>query len=164
MSDEITKIVARKSVVMAVAPERHTPIRNAAEALTRRNVAQAKAELLSEALWAAVTLCYEKDDSGSLCNVDSVSGRLLVPAPWGREGHRRWGLRYLESVLLRAILRGLQQAKGEPPVLVYDPLSRGWHLNIFDYPTHRHALAWLERHPITASAWRSAYARWAGSE
>ena len=164
MKSEIVQIVTRKSEVMAAQPTRHTPIRTAAETLTRRNVAQAKAELLSEAVWAAVALCYERDDSGSLCNVDSVSGRLLVPAPWGREGHRRWGLRYLESVLLRAILRGLQQANEEPPVLVYDPLSRGWHLNIFDYPSHRQALAWLERHPITASAWRSAYARWAGSE
>lgn len=152
MNSEIVKVVERKSEVIAAQPKRHTPIRSAAEALTRRNVAQAKAELLSEALWAAVALCYERDDSGSLCNVDSVSGRCLLPLPWGRQGHRRWGLRYLESVLLRAILRDFQQAKGEAPVLVYDPLSRGWHLNIFDYPTHRQALAWLERHPITASA------------
>lgn len=160
----IVHTVTRKGEVRAAKPERHTPIRQVAETLTRRNVAQAKAELLSEALWAAVALCYERDDSGSLCNVDQVSGRLLLPAPWGRMGYRKWGLRYLESVLLRAILRDFQQASEEPPVLVYDPLSRGWHLNIFDYPSHRQALAWLERHPITARAWRSAYARWAGSE
>lgn len=164
MSSEITRIVARKGEVMAAQPKRHTPIRAAAEQLTRRNVAQAKAELCSEALWAAVALAYETDNSGVLCNTDPVSGRLLLPAPWGRQGYLKWGLRYTESVLLRAILRGLQQTAAEPPVLVYDPLSRGWYLNIFDYPTHRQALAWLEHHPITASAWRGAYARWAGSK
>lgn len=161
---EILSVLQRKGEILASQPQRHTPMRQAAETLSRRNVAQAKAELLNEALWAAVALCYEKDDAGSLCNVDPVSGRLLVPAPWGRAGHRRWGLRYLESVLLRAILKGWQQAKVEPPVLVYDPLSRGWHLNLFDYPSHRRAQHWLEMHPIRASDWRRAYARWAGSE
>lgn len=161
---ELVSVLQRKGEILAAQPKRYTPMRQAAETLSRRNIAQAKAELLNEALWAAVALCYEKDDSGSLCNVDPVSGRLLVPAPWGRAGHRRWGLRYLESVLLRAILRGRRQAEAEPPVLVYDPLSRGWHLNLFDYPSRRRALHWLEMHPITAGDWRRAYAAWAGSE
>lgn len=164
MNGEIVEVIKRKSDVMVAQPKRHTPIRKAAETLSRRNVAQAKAELLNEALWATVALCYERDDSGTLCNVDGVSGRLLIPAPWGRMGYQRWGLRYLESVLLRAILFDFQQATDEPPVLIYDPLSRGWHLNIFDYPTRRQAWVWLERHPITASVWHSAYARWAGSK
>ena len=159
---EIVATVARKGQISSASPKPHTPVRQAAEALSRRNVAQAKAELLSEALWALTALCYETDGSGQLCNVDSVSGRLLLPAPMGRVGHRRWGLRYTESVLLRAILRGFDQG-GEPPLLTYDPVSRGWYLNFFDYPSYQAALAWLERHRITAGHWRSAYAAWAGS-
>ena len=163
MNSEIVKRVERKGELLAAQPKRHTPLRQAAETLTRRNIAGAEAELLSEALWRAVQVLYEQDSSGSLCNVDPVSGRVLLPLPWGRMGHRRWGLRYLESVVLRAILRDFQQAASEPPLLIYDPLSRGWYLNFFDYASHRQALGWLERHPITASAWRSAYAVWQGS-
>jgi hypothetical protein len=161
---EIVRIVGRKGAIMAASPKQHMPVRAAAEALSRRNVAQAKAEVLSEALWALVTLCYEADDTGALCNVDGATGRLLVPAPMGRVGHRRWGLRYTESEVLRAILMGWQRARGEPPLLTYDSVSRGWHLNIFDYATHPAALGWLQRHPITAGQWRSAYAVWSGSD
>ena len=161
---EIVRIVARKGEIMNRQPARHMPVRAAAEALSRRNVAAAKAELLSEALWAFVALCYEVDDTGALCNVDGATGRLLVPAPMGRVGHRRWGLRYTESEVLRAILMGWQRGRGEPPLLTYDGVSRGWHLNLFDYATHQAALGWLQRNPITAGLWRSAYAAWAGSD
>jgi len=82
----------------------------------------------------------------------------------GRVGHRRWGLRYTESVLLRAILRGFEQPNGEPTLLIYDGASRGWYLNFWDYPNYQAALIWLERHRLKAEHWRSAYAAWAGSE
>lgn len=161
---EIVRIVARKGEIMNKQPARHMPVRAAAEALSRRNVAQAKAEVLSEALWAFVQMAYEVDDTGALCNVDGATGRLLVPAPMGRVGHRRWGLRYTESEVLRAILMGWQRGKGEAPLLTYDQAARGWHLNIFDYAAWQVALGWLRRHPITAGLWRSAYTAWSGGD
>ena len=41
-------------------------------------------ELLTEALHRLITLAYERDDAGWV-NVDPVTKRLLIPAPWGAQ-------------------------------------------------------------------------------
>jgi hypothetical protein len=148
--------LARKSGIAAARPERHTSVRAAAEALSRRNADGASCELMSEALLRLVDLAFE-EDSGGLCNADYVTGRLLIPLPWGRHGHQRWGLRPQEANILRALLFEWAAApRGMPPLLIYDRKRRAWHVNLADYPDRQAATQWLARHPIGVAIYRAA--------
>lgn len=93
----------RKATVANATPQRFSPIRNIAEHLSRRNLAGAKAEILNEALEKLTLLCYESDGSG-FCNIDRVTGRILIPMPCGRLGYQYWGLYPTEAKVLRVIL------------------------------------------------------------
>ncbi len=72
--------------------------------LSRRGAAAAKAELANEAVGKLIGLCYERDTDGQPCNVEVGTGRLLVPAPWGRRGRDYYGLRPSEGNVLRVYL------------------------------------------------------------
>lgn len=151
-SNGVQRTLQRKADILAAHPKRHTAIRRAAESLTRRNADQAIAELLNEALQACVRLCYERNDDGTPANVDGVTARILVPLPWGKAGHRRWGLRRGEAEALRAILFA-RQAQGNG-LFLYDRSRRSWYLNVADYPTLRLAGGYVAQHPIGVTEYR----------
>lgn len=114
-----------------------------AAALSRRGQMKARAELCNEAVGALLRLCYEADTDGSAANVDSVTGRILIPIPWGERGHRRYGLRSTEQRALRRYMLDLQahQPAG-PPLFAYDPTSRSWYLNFYDHDQASAAAYW----------------------
>lgn len=147
----------RKAGVSAVKPTPVMAVRKAAESLSRRNADTAVCELLNEALGRLVDLAFEEDEGG-LCNVDSVTGRLLLPLPWGRNGHRLWGLRPQEANVLRRLLFDWRK-DGSLPLLTYDRLRRAWYVNLADYADRRVAGRWLAEHQVTVSQYRIARAK-----
>lgn len=150
---EIHATLARKDEVSNAQPERFSALRKAAESLSLRNVDQAVCELMNEALARLVQLAYEQD-AGGLCNVDSVTGRLLIPLPWGRSGHARWGLRIQEADILRQILFNWRNP--EPSLLLYNSARKAWFVNLFAYGNIHLARKWLAAHQVDMATYRTA--------
>lgn len=153
----IITIVTRKEAIAQAAPARHTALRKAAEDLSRRNVDAAIVELFMEAMQRLTLLAYEQDGHG-YCNIDPVTGKLLIPAPWGRAGYRRWGITPSESVVLREMVQRRQMGRdGRAPGLwLYDASRRSWRLNLFDFDTLRDGQAYWQRWPLTVVEYRQA--------
>ena len=145
----------RKETVANASPKRFAPVRKIAEHLSRRNLAGAKAEILNEALEKLTLLCYESDGTG-FCNIDRVTGRILIPVPCGRLGYQYWGLYPTEAKVLRVLMLDLIHAD-RPTLYYYDYASRSWYVNISDWPTYESAQFWLGRSRITAAMWHDAY-------
>lgn len=146
----------RKVEVSNAAPTRHSLLRQAAVDLSLKNVDMAVCELLNEALTKAVYMAYEVD-GGGFCNVDNATGRLLIPLPWGRSGHAKWGLRTTESDILRAIL--LQWQNDTPPLFRYDRARRSWFVALHDYANIHLAKRWLTKHPVDVGLYRAMRSR-----
>jgi hypothetical protein len=127
---------------------------NVAAQLSRRGAMKARAELCNEAVGVAIRLCYESDTGGGPANVDSATGRILIPLPWGEKGHRAYGLRSTEQRALRAYMQDLQNHKpAGAPIFCYDPLTRCWYLNYFDHNSAS-ALAYWQRWGMTEAAYK----------
>lgn len=152
-TNRIVQTIRRKGYITAAHPQRHSTLRNAAQALSRRNADGAIAELLNEALQRLVALCYEVDEGG-LCNVDSVTGRILIPLPWGRAGYARWGLKPQEGNIMRRVMFAWQRSG--LPLFTYDRSRRAWFLNVYDFPTVAVAANWLTQHQIDIAMYRAA--------
>jgi hypothetical protein len=119
--------------------------------------------VLNEAIHALTALCYEVDPTAAvLCNVDEESGRILLPMPCGSRGRYQWGLRRTEADVLRLILFAYMNNKQSAPLYVYDAVSRGWYINLFDYPTLKRAHHWVQRCPVTPDSWYIALSRLRG--
>ena len=127
---------------------------NVAGQLSRRGRLAASAELCNEAVTQLLRLAWQADTDGYAANVDQVTGRLLVPAPWGDNGYRAYGLRSTEGRALRAYMMGLQGKQGAgAPIFTYDGLSRSWYLNIFDH-TPESSLAYWTKWGLTDKQYR----------
>lgn len=155
MENSIIATLERKTEISHAAPERFTALRSAAASLSRRNVDLATVELMNEALSRLVMLLYETD-SGGMVNVDSLTGKLLIPAPFGKNGHKQWGLKPSEANLLRHILFGWQE---QPPALLYYEWTRhSWFLDLAQFGSVGIAKAWLRSHQISVNLYRTARA------
>ena len=110
-----------------------------------------------EAMQRLTLLAYEQDDHG-YCNIDPVTHRLLIPAPWGRAGHRRWGITPSESVVLREMIqrRQAQQGNRPPGLWLYDRARRAWRLNLFDFDRVQDGQRYWQRWPLTVQEYREA--------
>ena len=118
---------------------------NVAAQLSRRGRLAASAELCNEAVTQLLRLAWQADTDGYAANVDQVTGRLLVPAPWGDGGYLRWGLRSTEARALRAHMFNLQGKQGAgAPIFTYDPAARSWYLNIFDHTPESSLAYWVK--------------------
>jgi len=127
---------------------------NVAAQLSRRGRLAASAELCNEAVTALLRLVWQADTDGYAANVDPVTGRLLIPAPWGDNGYRAYGLRSTEGRALRAYMMGIQNKPGAgAPVFTYDGVSRSWYLNIFDH-TPDTSLAYWKKWGMTDKQYR----------
>ena len=153
----IVATVARKGEIAQASPARHTAVRQAAEALSRRNADAAIVELLNEAMQRLTLLAYERDADG-YCNIDGVTGKLLIPAPWGRAGYKRWGLRPTESVILREMVQQRQLARGSqaPGLWLYDRTRRCWRVNLYDFETLADGQMYWQRWPLSVAEYRKA--------
>ena len=156
MSDQaVLNTIHRKMAVVSTRPATATAVRKAAQSLSRRNVDSATCELMNEALCHLVDLCYEKDDGG-FCNIDAATNRILIPVPWGRNGHQRWGLRPQESNILRAILFSRQDSDS---LYFYEGERRSWFVNRGCYRVAVSAQEYLSRYPVTIAEYRKARAK-----
>ena len=144
----------RTEVVQTAQPARYTPARAAAEALTRRGMMAAKAELCNTALLGLTELCFEMDTDGQRANVDP-DGRVLIPLPWGRLGGKAWGLRASEQRALRVIIQQRAAAGGDP-LYTWDADGRAWLLNLAY--SKQTAGAYLRSWPVTTGEYRAAAA------
>lgn len=154
MSNEVIHTIARKEGIAQTTPQRHTTVQRAAQALSRRNVDQATTELLNEALARLVLLTYERDEAGALCNVDGTTGKVLIPLPWGRAGHTKWGLSPSESDAMRRIMFTRQRVG--VPLFFFDRSRRAWFCNLEDYPDGAVVLAQLKEWEIGVGEYREA--------
>jgi hypothetical protein len=158
----------RKSAISIASPERHATISRAAESLSRRNADAAIVELFSEAVQRLTLLAYERDaglpEGDGYCNIDSVTGKLLIPAPWGRAGHKRWGITPSESVILREMIqrRQLQRDDRPPGLWLYDRARRCWRLNLYDFDALADGQRYWQRWPLTVGEYREARSRRVG--
>lgn len=154
---DLTTIVDRKNEIRTLPePAQHVKQRmaNAAHDLNRAADLAQHVELCNEALCHFVAMLYQRAADGILANVDARTGRLLVPAPWGNKGWKRWGLRHWEAVVLRSILMARVGDKKRPCLFDYNTDSRTWFLNIADYGALEAAQHYLNRAPITLAEWR----------
>lgn len=155
-SNGIFAALDRKAAISTTTPERYTTLRQAAEALSRRNIDQAVCEVLNEALSRLVLLLYETD-GGGLANIDSLTGRILIPLPNGKNGHAKWGLRPSEATVLRDILFGWQEES--QPLLFYEWGRHSWFVNLDQYGSIGIAKAWLRAHQVTVALYRMTRAK-----
>src|SRR5262245_11728610 len=104
------KIMQRKGDVRLSSPREFVKqrIAESADKLSKAGQMAARVELMNEALHHLVHLCYQSDTDGEVANVDRVTLRLLIPAPWGSSGWKTWGLRAWEGETLRRILLARQ--------------------------------------------------------
>lgn len=149
-------------------PAPFTPARAVAAAgneLTRRGLAALAVEHLTSALFRVVELVYEEDVDGRLCNVDSHDGRLLIPAPWGSTGQRRYGLRRREADVLRLFLLDRMAPKrgAAVPLFQYDHGRRAWFVNLADYSTRAAAGAWLKQNGLSVRTYKECLRRVQGA-
>ncbi len=149
----LTVTMERKAGLSIAQPERYRGLRAAADNLSLRNVDQATCELMNESLARLVQLCYEQD-AGGYCNLDSATGRILIPLPWGRNGQAKWGLRPQEANILRQILFDWEQCP--PTLLRYDRTRKSWFVNLPEYSNYHLAKRWLAVHQITIAVYRDA--------
>jgi hypothetical protein len=158
MADGIIRTVERKEDIGQSTPQRYIAMRKASEALSRRNVDQAVIELMMEALSRLVDLCFE-EDGGGYCNMDQVTNRILIPLPWGRNGHSQWGLRPQEANILRAILVARQR---QPGLFLFDGMRRAWRVNLYDFGNRDLSMSYLSKYPISITEFRTARAKLLG--
>lgn len=127
-------------------------IADGAAKLNRAGMMAARVEILNEALTRVAMMVYERDADGVLANVDRMTHRLLIPAPWGIQGYRQWGLREWEARAMSKILRARQEAGKRPTLFFFErPV---WYVNLSDYPTSEAAQWWLQKSAITLAEWR----------
>ena len=155
---ELTQLFDRAVEIRQAAGNPNQVIRQriaaAAAELSNAGNNQARVELLNEAVLAATKLCYEADKDGVPANVDSRTYRLLFPAPWGKSGWKRWGMRDWEANILRQILLVRCQMQRVVPLFDYNQEGRNWHINLTDYPRLDLALLYWKNNPVTLKDWR----------
>lgn len=142
-----------EAIAATPTPDRHTPLRAVAQKLSRRGVMGAKAELANTALLAFVEVLFDVDEDQVYSNVDP-DGRILIPAPWGRNGGALWGLRNTEQRAFSWLMRRRCMTQ-EDPLFVYDSEFRQWFVGA-GY-TRRAALAYLRGFPVSLTEWREAW-------
>lgn len=148
----MNEFAERKDLVRsAPAPMQHTAMRQLASHISRMNYARGKSELLNEALSVAVDLCYEVDDAGLHCNVDTRTGRILIPVPWGHKGRKHFDVRRTEADVLRFVLHQYAKSKRPPPLFFF--VGNSWYLNGKDYRSREDALGYLAKCEIHPREW-----------
>jgi hypothetical protein len=157
MELKVDALIERTQGIRESLPLPHVKQRlaQAAQGLSHAGDNQLRVELLMESVLAATALCYECDQDGQRANIDGRTYRLLVAAPWGDAGWKRWGLREWEARILRQILIARVGIKNHHPLFDYNAQSHIWSVALFDYPTLDIALRYWKRHPITLAEWHA---------
>lgn len=154
---ELMQTIERKQE-MRVLPE---PIQYAKQRMAQAAVELSKAgdmalhvELANEVLCKLVGILYQTDSDGVYANIDSATHRLLVPAPWGSAGWKKWGLRHWEATVLRGVLMGRLGQARHIPLFDYSDVHRNWFLNFASYRSIDKAHAYLKHCAVSLVEWR----------
>jgi hypothetical protein len=79
-----------------------------------------------------------------------ITGRILLPLPWGKKGYAKWGIAPSEADCMRRIMFARQRTG--LPLFHFDRSRRSWFLALADYP----ALPVLSEWEIGVSEYRAA--------
>ena len=156
---ELTQLLERAQAVTVIkAPAAiKQRIADTAAELDLSGHSQARLDIAVTAIAHLIAKLYVTEADGSMANVDSMTGRILMrPLPWGESGAIRWGLRRWEGQCLRRLmLDRVGQRRRLACLFDYNTESRQWHLNTHDYPTGEDALRWLKSDGPRLSEWRT---------
>lgn len=128
----------------------------AAQSLSLAGDMQAHLDVAEASIVALIDVLYAVDADQRPANVDAVTGRILIPLPWGSSGWRHWGLRKWESECLRKIMVERSKVRKPAPLFCFDHGSRQWFADMELYPTAEDALGWLKDKGPTLGEWRQA--------
>lgn len=154
---ELTTIIDRKNEIRTLpepAPVVRERMQTIAASLSLAGTMAAHCEVVNEALAALVTVLYQRDDDKCPANIDRVTGRILIPVPWGSAGWKRWGLRKWEAEIVRRLLMGRLRNRQIVPLFDYSSEMRYWSVNLATYNSQRMAMAYLQAHAVTLAEWR----------
>jgi hypothetical protein len=155
---DVTTIVERKHEIRTLPqPPQYVRqrIAQAAQELDKAGSMAIHIELANEALCKLTAMLYRCDSDGFFANVDNRTGRLLVPAPWGNAGWKRWGLRYWEACTLRGVLMARVTKPRHVALFDYNTVSRTWALDVGSYATLDKAQAYLQHCAVSLAEWRA---------
>lgn len=127
----------------------------AAESLNLAGALQAQIGVAESALVAFIQALYTLDADQRPANYDEVTGRILIPAPWGSSGWRHWGLRKTEAFVLRKVLLSRVGHRTTPPLFGFDNDSKQWFLDTETYPDADSALRWVRDRGPGLNEWRT---------
>lgn len=116
-----------------------------------------KAQLLrvNDCLMRLTELIYMASEDGERDNVDPVTGRILVPKPWGSGGRVHFGLsRRTADIMRRCLLH--KRPSRRPLLYFYVGDANDWYVNLTEYPTLEWAMKWVKHEQIGLSEWRQA--------
>jgi hypothetical protein len=126
----------------------------AAEEISLAADLQAQVDVAEASIVALINVLYATAADGRPANYDEVTGRILIPVPWGSGGWRRWGLRKWEAVCLRKIMMARSKSRRPAPLFCYDKATRQWFVETEVYPDTESALRWLKDHTPNVAEWR----------
>lgn len=101
----------------------------------------------NEVIFSITSILYEKNNN-RLININELSGKILIPVPWGANGCREWGVTRWEAGILRNILFVKMRSIEIVPLYQYADDLKRWTINLIDYPTADKALEHIKKHPI----------------
>lgn len=127
----------------------------AAEQLNRAGTLQAQIGVVEGALVALINVLYATDADGQPANYDAVTGRILIPLPWGSSGWKHWGLRKMEAQHLRRVLMGRAAMKRPAPLFAHDHETHQWFVDNETYPAANDALLWVQKFGPQLGEWRT---------
>lgn len=112
-------------------------------------------EHVNQEMVTFVHFVYRRAGNGRLLHILS-DGQLRpgVWCPWGSSGKST--LTRPARNLVRKWLLAKEAGRLRPP-FVYLPQYRRWYVDLKRYPTLEAALAWLERHQLSAGEWVNLY-------
>jgi hypothetical protein len=165
MKNEIQKSLHQAQKIRAAAiPENYIKQQITQAAVIRSLAGDILARIgeCEEAVLKLLDLLYEKDSDGVFANVDSQTGKILRPLPWGQAGYKKWGLRDLSATVLRAWFMKRSTKSNDlvlpmprPTLFIYNQSDRRWYLNTQDYGTKELAWRFLEKEKLTVKEWRA---------
>lgn len=123
-----------------------------AEGLSRAGTMQAHLDVCVAAMVALTNVLYAIDADSRHANIDEVTGRILIPLPWGSTGYRHWGLRKWEGYCLRKVL--IAKCSRGVVLFGFDGETNQWYVDMEQFPTANSALLWIHQHGPTLHEWR----------
>jgi len=136
----------------------------AAAELNLAGTLQAQLGVCEAALRALIAVLYATDGDDQPANIDAVTGRILIPLPWGNQGWKRWGLRKWEAACLRKLMLERAQLRRPLPLFCFDASNRQWFLDMESYVDEEAALLWLQVYGPQLGEWRTVVEAWRVAE